>query len=296
MGHEGRRTIYTYDWKAYRRGLQIVRLRRRGVTKRDAIKLQLFRCGYSLPAHDVRTALCAEYTSHAATLMAPTRSRYIEGPRPIRGKHRAALVRSMGDLDPDLDAAGYRLPSETYIHALRVAKGGPLDVTPAKPRSRTVVGFLAGRLSWAATADTAVRLLAGMLLLGKANTKDSGGPIDYVERLIATANDQSLEAARDLLAGGQIAARRFKEFARYFGLRRGIAEKHRAWLKVASAAADPNWAPTMLLIALLLITKFRIAFRPQEIVAMFDRMQTERFTFRSIFRRMPVTGKLQLEH
>lgn len=296
IGRDGRRPIYGYDWKAYRRGLQIARLRSRGVVGYDAVKLQLFRCGYSLPAYDARSALWPEYKARAATLMAPIRSRYIDGERTIDGRHRASLLASMGELDPDLDAAGFRLPDDTYIQGLRLAKGGTLNLATEKPRTGAAMAVWGDRISWAKFAMSAVNMLAGMLLIGSAGGRDNVGPVDYVEKFLANSDDRSLEAARDLLASAQIAVSRLGDIGRFLGFQNITLATHRAWWKAGNAARDPNWTPAMFFFALVMATKFRIAIRPVEMIEILDKIQNSRFNFWSIFRKMPASQRLQLEH
>lgn len=106
----GRSPNYKYDCRAYRRALQLVRLRRAGIVERSALKVQLFLRGYSLPVWDVREALRSQYVKYSRSLLAQIRSTYA-------GKHKISLIRQFGSLDERLGNSGLGFPS------IRISKG-----------------------------------------------------------------------------------------------------------------------------------------------------------------------------
>jgi hypothetical protein len=52
VGNDNKRPLYDFHRDSYRRALQIIRLRKQGIVGRDAIRVQLFIRGYSLPVWD----------------------------------------------------------------------------------------------------------------------------------------------------------------------------------------------------------------------------------------------------
>ena len=76
LSNNGRRPVYAFDAPAYRRALQITRIRAAGIVGHDALRIMLFLKGYSEPAWRVREAILAEYVANGRSLLAPVRSTY----------------------------------------------------------------------------------------------------------------------------------------------------------------------------------------------------------------------------
>jgi len=295
VGYEGRRPIFAYDRNAYRRGLHIIRLRSAGIVGRDEIKLQLFRCGYSLPTHDVRDALWNEYRSYAKRLTAGIRSRYVETGKTPKEKHHAALVQSLGELDPDLDAAGLRLSPDTYVEALRGATGAPLDIDAAASEIVTASRLLVWRrLVWSGVASAMLPRIKGLLLVDRPNGRDAGGKIDYVEKLIRSADDAALEGARDAFTCLMIVFLRLNEFASFFGGRQVPAPLEKACVKVACSARHPTWAPSFLVVALMLTKTFRVRPKPDDIIEFLNKSRNRKFKLRAAFGRVHASERRRI--
>ena len=102
----GKHPVYEFDCASYRRALQIVRLRSKGIVGRDAIRVQLFLRKYSHPVLDVRDALRKEYVAAAKSLSNQVRSGYAGNWKSVAPKHKESLAHQMGTLDPRFEAAG----------------------------------------------------------------------------------------------------------------------------------------------------------------------------------------------
>ena len=55
--NKGKRPVYLYDCRTYRRALQVVRLQAKGVIDRDAIRIQLFLHWCDLPLNHLKSSL-----------------------------------------------------------------------------------------------------------------------------------------------------------------------------------------------------------------------------------------------
>ena len=287
LGHNGRRTIYGYDWKAYRRGLQIVRLRRAGLTGFDAIRVQLFRCGYSLPAHEVQRALWNEYRLCATKLNTNVRSRYADNVREVPAGHQASMITSFGDLDPDFDAAGLRMAPQTYVEGYRAAKAGALGSIDEVAATNSVFQIIARRLSFAALAQSlASRLVEGLLMVDPPAMGERGSARDYVERLILGASPASLTSARETSAAMCIGARRLSEIMGAFGLQAGFEKVHKASAKVAGAARQREWGAFYLVLALREVERDRFQLTPQKMLSLIEQIKTKEFKLTSFFAKL----------
>lgn len=120
--NRGKKPTYLYDWRCYRRVLQILRFRGLGIVGRDALLLQLFLRGYGIkPAH-VRTALAREYRKAFNQLNRQARSGYLDNTKGVPPKHKQSLMASLGEIDPRLQAAGLAPKPDVMIDFLRSAK------------------------------------------------------------------------------------------------------------------------------------------------------------------------------
>lgn len=243
-GNNGRQPIYKYDWQAYRRALQIVRMRRGGVIGRDALRVMLFLKGYSAPAHDVRAALQREYRANARSLLKQVRSGYADKVGAVPAKHRASLLRQMGTLDEAFDKAGLELPSMMMVDLFRTAKQDAIEseVTPAE---RAAIGHLLRSLPL--LPSFASPMFSGMLNLAEDGFERSS-EVDSVELVIHNSSDDDLEVARfiyrHLTRLGFIASAAFG----FSGNLRHAIER-----VAVSIRDNPNWATLIFVFGLRFI-------------------------------------------
>lgn len=283
---DGTHPNFEYDCRAYRRGLQIVRLRSRGVVGRDETRLLLFLFDYSVSSWDVRDALKGEYKKGVAKALKGVRSRHADHMQPIPPGQRQRLVASMGDLDPAFAAAGLELPSDFYIKALRDGKQGVLDIKGTKPNASLLSRFMTGRLSWQDAATGLAKLFPGFLHLGGAEERQSGSPIDHVDRLIDTASNEHLVQARDLFQSFRIGCRNLRHLLNFLGARRNHNARTAAAAKLEWSLRTPGWAAVVLFCALYFVVKFGLHLRPHEVHEMHKQMSDPKFTLRSIWRKV----------
>lgn len=118
----GRRQVYGYGHRHYRRALQLIRLHARGIRDTDEMLIQLFICRYSTAAHEIREALRQEYRKARNKLNASVRSTYADrgGQMPIGRKKQ--FGKQLGPPDGRLLQTGM-VPAEDFLLALaRVAR------------------------------------------------------------------------------------------------------------------------------------------------------------------------------
>ena len=134
--NEGLKPIYEATARHYRRALQIKRLMSRGVSNRDALRIQLFLRGYGIKPWDVREAVRREYARHLRSASSKVRSTYPDKTRDIGPRHKASLRKQMGELDNRLKDAGLEMPTDFYIEMVRAGK------TPDVGLDNPIVGQL----------------------------------------------------------------------------------------------------------------------------------------------------------
>ena len=275
--NEGRRPVFVYDFRAYRRALQLVRLRSRGVTDRTAATIQLFLSDYSCPAHLVRDALWLDYRRRMRAAFASTRSLYLGTFGQVPAGHLSRLFRSLGPLDPAFETAGFVMAPALVVDAARYSTAGQLDLAkPATAAKELVAAALAGESSWLALGQLALGWVDGLAQIDEA-ANDPGGPVDYVQRLIEQADPATLEAARELVQGVTIAARAYSDLVRFLG-RAEREEEQVAFEKIGRARFDPNWASSLLVMALYSRVKFGPSLSRANIAQILLAVREGRFT------------------
>ena len=284
-GNAGRRPLYVYDAKAYRRGLQVMRLYSAGTIDRDAVKVQLFVWGYSLPAYDVREALWAEFRAHIAKLLASTRSRYLDNDRAIPPAHQRSLDRSMGPLDPDLDAAGFRLPSEDYLQFLRLAKSGSVVSTVMPTDPVALAQMILGDQPWSEIANKMLPAISGLMQIEPPDGHDRSTEIDYVEKKILQSSDKDLETARAWIVTQRLVVRRFPEFNDALGFTQ-TNPPDSLLNKLIASARRPEWTALIMVIALIFQSNFPIVPDTEEALKMLDYFSQDGFTLRDLLTSM----------
>jgi hypothetical protein len=193
LGNDGRRPIYLYDFRAYRRARQIIRFRQFGVLDRDSLTVLLFINGYGVPPHLVREALAREWARWATNIVGQVRSGYMSNWRDIPPKHKSALVRELGPLDPHLRAIGAPHAPDFAIEMFRSAIQSPL-ADEFLPRLVSGLQKLSKSLSIKRrVADLLISAFAGLLMV---NPTSDGKMADGVQKLVVNAGDADLDFAR----------------------------------------------------------------------------------------------------
>ncbi len=189
-GNVGRKPNFEYRWRDCHRIRFIVILQARGMTSRNALRLQLFWAGCRLPISEVRQALLQEYRSAAATLNGQTRSTAVDNRKTLTPKRRASLLREFGPLDTRLADAGLQTPPDQMIAAMRMARQEPLSTEPVAPTPEFVRLLASGNMKMGDLARELAPQLSGLFLMGSA-PDDEG--MDSVEGLIRNATDDDFK-------------------------------------------------------------------------------------------------------
>jgi hypothetical protein len=195
-GNIEKRPRYEFSRASYRRALQIVRLRSKGITGRNAIRVNLFLSGYSQPAWDVREALRKEFLAFAKSISKRIRSGYANNQRSIEPKHKASLLRQIGIPDARFQAAGLNLEDDQVVEALRSAKQRPI-----KQLSQISIDKLqelfCRRASFQQVASYLLEVFSGLLMFDPELTV-TDVEVAEISMLIASIDDEALRQARRL--------------------------------------------------------------------------------------------------
>jgi hypothetical protein len=290
---DGIRPIFEYGCGDYRRCLQLARLRAQGIVEHDQLRLALFVAGHSVEPWDVRTALLQVYRSTVAQASRGARSRYLDKPaagRPIPEKNQAKLIRSLGELDPDLKAAGFGLPGGLLVEIARQAKQPGLDIRPVAPLRSQIRDIVRGRIAWAGFARSAGQLLSGLYFVEAPGPTENNAPVDYVERLITTSTDEEYIKARDIFWIFLLLAREPTVLAKFIGFRGDLSLQRQAGHKIARSLGHPAWIAVMLVLSLLLAKKFNPPFNREDIRCIFSEINSHRLTIRMLWRKIGFPG------
>ena len=192
LGNEGKRPVYEFDWRSYRRALQIARLRARCVVSRDAIKVQLFLSEYSEPVWDVREALGREYEKFAKNISNQIRSGYADNWKMVPPKHKESLIRQAGVLDPAFEAAGLRLSADQLIKAFRNAKQKPITAQTNLAQDVLRVWLLT-KPQFQELPESLLQAFSGLLMFDtESDVRADAGDI----RVLFSGDDESFIRAR----------------------------------------------------------------------------------------------------
>jgi hypothetical protein len=193
LQNAGKRPVYEYRRDAYRRALQISRMRAYGVVSRDGQRIFLFLRGYGLTVQRVRRSMLNEYTALGKQVLSRIRSTYIDKKGPIPDKRRRSLVKSLGEPDIAFKNAGAIPLDQLTIEVIREAKQEPLQTFVQMPGATIVGGGLKSKEGIA----VAKKLASGLLMFdGIANDSDD---IHDVKQLILKSSDGLMLHARELL-------------------------------------------------------------------------------------------------
>ena len=181
--NRGKRPVYHYTRHHYRRVLQILKLYARKIKRTDAILIMLFLNGHGVRPYEVREALQREFARGRAKLNAQARSSKFDEAGPIPPKHRARLIRALGEADERLVTSNLVPTPNEMIEAIRTARSSDPDNPQRTPDFSKVIE----------SPLSALRSVFGGLL---AHDDETGGE---VEDLLSKAADQQIEQARLML-------------------------------------------------------------------------------------------------
>jgi hypothetical protein len=252
--NEGRKPVYDFDFRAYRRALQIARLWKMGIRRRDAIRVQLFLRDYSLPVWDARETLLREYRFFVKSKAMRVRSSYAGNWKGIPRSRKKRLLADLGALDDRLDAAGWRLQDNSYIACVRAAKQDSLGTSPNPMSSRVAANFEAELARMRASITKIIKdpsaLFSGLLNLSdnESNCKDP----DSIEGLIQTSDDATYLQARDLyrILSGRLGT---VIFGTLMQKATPPSRKSANGISVASIKDAPEWVCSIFVLSLRLV-------------------------------------------
>ena len=121
-GNVGKRPVYRYSCRHYRRVLLVLKLYSRGIRSCDQILIMLFLNGHGVKPFEVREPIAREFGRARAKLIAMARSPRFDQDGVVPPKHKESLVRSLGTGDERFVKAGVILPPDQMIAAVRAAR------------------------------------------------------------------------------------------------------------------------------------------------------------------------------
>jgi hypothetical protein len=193
----GKRPVYRYGCRHYRRVLQVLRLYSRGIKSTDRILIMLFLNRHGVKAHEVREPLVREFARGVAKINAQARSVRFDQEGSIPPKHEESLIRSLGQADDRFVAAKIVLSGTQMIEVMRAARN------PDPERAQRNPKFASGETAPVVTLQF---LLGGLMAAGDDNVREA-------ERLLRSTSNSELEAAlstllsiRSVFASGKIAS------------------------------------------------------------------------------------------
>jgi len=179
----GKRPVYRYGCRHYRRVLQVLKLYSRDIKGADQILIMLFLNGHGVKPFEVREPLAREFARVCAKINAQARSVRFDQEGAIPPKHKGSLIRNLGQADDRFVAAKIVLPGDQMIEVIRAARNPDPESARRNPK-----------ITSAETVPVAVlqSLLGGLMA---AEDDDVG----EAERLLRNASNSELEAARSTL-------------------------------------------------------------------------------------------------
>ena len=121
-GNVGKRPVYRYSSRHYRRVLLVLKLYSRGIRSRDQILIMLFLNGHGVKPFEVREPIAREFGRARTKLIAVARSPRFEQDGVVPPKHKESLVRNLGNPDKRFVEAGVVLGPDQMIAAVRAAR------------------------------------------------------------------------------------------------------------------------------------------------------------------------------
>ena len=180
----GRKPLYIYGCRHYRRTLQLVRFKSQEIKDRDEILVQLFIRNYGVKPHEVRDALGTEYRKTREKLNAPLRSTFVDKDGPIPPGRKSQLRHQIGTLDERLNNAGFVIQAEFLISFTRTARNfsnRALKETPINNVPAAVQELF----------NSLMPLFGGMLT--KDDENESG-----IEKIIRSSSENEYEIAKTI--------------------------------------------------------------------------------------------------
>ncbi len=141
-GNVGKRPVYRYSCRHYRRVLQVLKLYFRGIRSRDQILIMLFLNGHGVKPFEVREPIAREFGRARTKLIGMMRSPRFDQDGAVPPKHKESLVRSIGRGDKRFVEAGVVLGPDQMIAAVRAARSPDPDSklrTTANPGSENLM-------------------------------------------------------------------------------------------------------------------------------------------------------------
>jgi len=180
----GKRPVFHYGRRHYRRVLQILRLYARRIRRTDQILIMLFFHGYGVKAHQVRESLAREFARGRAKVNAQARSTRFDLVGVIPPKHKESMIRSLGRADERFVAANAVLPGAQMIEVMRAARNPDPESAQRNPKFASVETVPVAALQ---------SLMGGLMAAGDDDD------VGEAERLLRNASNSELEAARSTL-------------------------------------------------------------------------------------------------
>ena len=179
----GKRPVYSYGCRHYRRVLQVLKLYSRGIKSADQIRIMLFLNGHGVKPFEVREPIAREFGRARTKLITMARSPRFEQDGVVPPKHKESLVRSLGNADKRFVEAGVVLGPDQMIAAVRAARSpdpGSRLRTAANPGSENLV------------------LEIFKFSFGGILSKDHEYPVE-IDQIIANATDADLTLVSSIL-------------------------------------------------------------------------------------------------
>jgi hypothetical protein len=196
LRNDGKRPTYEFNYRSYRRALQIVCLRSKGIVGRNAIRVRLFLRDYSQPVWDMREALRREYVDATKSVSNKIRSGYADNSKSVPPKHKASLVRQAGIVDARFESARLELQDNQLIQALRNARQKPV-------RRATDIGIdklqdlLGQKISFQQLPSYSLEIFSGLLMFDP-ELRVTEVEVSELSKLIASVEDEMFIRARRL--------------------------------------------------------------------------------------------------
>ena len=208
--NSGRSPVYTFDYRAYRVTLQIARLRRNKILKRDELAVVLFRNGYRTPTLDVRHQIVSVLQRHLRSMLAGLRSTYLNNWKDVPPSRKQALEDALGSPE---NGSSHAILSRAGIDLVEAFRAGSQLSLSDKDLAAACRAFASeGSPTLVSIAPAGMSTFEGMLLLGDVQG-DKTESIDHIEALIGQASIADFRTAAEVVRLAPSAAKRmFKHF------------------------------------------------------------------------------------
>ena len=134
----GKRPVFRYGCRHYRRVLQVLRLYARGIKRTDEILIMLFINGHGVKPNEVREPLAREFARASAKINAQARSDPLRPGRPHTAEAQGEPHPEPGQADERFLAANAVLPGAQMIEVMRAARNQDPGSTQRNPKYTSV--------------------------------------------------------------------------------------------------------------------------------------------------------------